>query len=743
MALSPYQITIYTKEDNPYNVVPNAPIEIKARLANGTSGGLSTIYEDSAGTIPITQSGATADANGQFVFYAAAAEYNAIYQSQTVPVDTGLTPSTLQAPLSAALINDLSQTYEFATVAAYKAFATAFPVGKVIRLLDRGASFTVISGTGTATGYKIIASTQVSQSIDLIIKSIVTASHFGSTRDSLQSAVDYYSSQSDLESLTVDGIDYGASATAVSIGGTGKNVIFESPTFGFDVEFYRCLSCNYLGHFTTSGDVRNIGLLKSTMPSFDCNFWYLQNYAGWGGVNFATFGTINATSGQVRQAANTGAISSINEVKIDGLYCQNAGDLITPNIWGTTSVNFWIRGGVSNVVGAPVYTEDGTDGALTGLDKWENAITTSPFIIIHGDMSYGDDALETWGIKQESDRPIVLLSDFIEGHNHTTEGNVIRFNAEDRNGTAFNVSGDFDVVTNLSNTQKWGNYKVATQPIYDNYEFKKGLDGVALTFGGTGGGFLPIAGVPAATQSTGDNFIKLVNTGEASGARMSYSFVAQKSGRMQVAIRGINTGQVTIKVGAAATQFALGYPQIDDGTTEAYSVASSNVVAGETIVVTVYTKALSTPDTGETAYITGFGVFYGSHAPTLYQQDLDYDAYEVPAPNGVVTDLFTIADGSFKSNFRHVTVFTHNPVAGGGGEKIVLEIGLASGSSAAAVTVTEVSRTAVNGVGGTSDDSGTLAISTNIVGTSYTVRGTLSGPVSVNVASRVGIPEQA
>ncbi len=39
------------------------------------------------------------------------------------------------------LINNLSQTYEFATVAAYKAFATAFPVGKVVHLLDRNAKF--------------------------------------------------------------------------------------------------------------------------------------------------------------------------------------------------------------------------------------------------------------------------------------------------------------------------------------------------------------------------------------------------------------------------------------------------------------------------------------------------------------------------------------------------------------------------------------------------------------------------
>lgn len=66
------------------------------------------------------------------------------------------------------LINDLSQAYEFATVALYKAFATEFPVGKTIKLLDRDAEFTVIVGTGTANDLNIIASTSVSQSIDII-----------------------------------------------------------------------------------------------------------------------------------------------------------------------------------------------------------------------------------------------------------------------------------------------------------------------------------------------------------------------------------------------------------------------------------------------------------------------------------------------------------------------------------------------------------------------------------------------
>lgn len=79
----------------------------------------------------------------------------------------------------ASLIDDLSQAYEFQTVALYKAFNSEFPVGKIIHLLDRNAKFTVISGTGTATGNKIIASDQVSQSIDLIVGMVAHPEQWG------------------------------------------------------------------------------------------------------------------------------------------------------------------------------------------------------------------------------------------------------------------------------------------------------------------------------------------------------------------------------------------------------------------------------------------------------------------------------------------------------------------------------------------------------------------------------------
>lgn len=67
-------------------------------------------------------------------------------------------------------VGNLSQSYIFDTVAAFKASLIEFPDGKVIHLTDRGADFTKLTGTGTANGFDIIASTGVNQSVTLTIE---------------------------------------------------------------------------------------------------------------------------------------------------------------------------------------------------------------------------------------------------------------------------------------------------------------------------------------------------------------------------------------------------------------------------------------------------------------------------------------------------------------------------------------------------------------------------------------------
>ena len=80
------------------------------------------------------------------------------------------------------LVNDLSQAYIFDTVADYEASTIVFPVGKLIHLKDRGADFTVISGTGTGNGMDIITNNSVSQSIKYIFKGTVNINHFGAVK---------------------------------------------------------------------------------------------------------------------------------------------------------------------------------------------------------------------------------------------------------------------------------------------------------------------------------------------------------------------------------------------------------------------------------------------------------------------------------------------------------------------------------------------------------------------------------
>jgi hypothetical protein len=173
---------------------------------------------------------------------------------------------------------------------------------------------------------------------------------------------------------------------------------------------------------------------------------------------------------------------------------------------------------------------------------------------------------------------------------------------------------------------------------------------------------------------------------------------------------------------------------------DGYSSFTFNASAGDVIQLALDGDATCDADIHFLSLTPGAGV---------------YDAVEVldivgnfasgSMTNGVAEDLLTFNIGTYSNQFFNVEVFHRNvDVASGGGEKIVLQVGIATGGSSAAVTVTEVSRTAVNGVGGTSDDAGTVAISTTISGVAVTLVGTLSGtPTDANWKVRYGSGEGA
>jgi len=117
------------------------------------------------------------------------AEADANNTANAIRLADNILGALTDSAIDTLLINDLSQAYEFATVAEYKAFATAFPVGKVINILERKASFTVISGVGSGVAYpyNIVSSDQVLQSISLITKGTMLLSQLGTFSDGITS----------------------------------------------------------------------------------------------------------------------------------------------------------------------------------------------------------------------------------------------------------------------------------------------------------------------------------------------------------------------------------------------------------------------------------------------------------------------------------------------------------------------------------------------------------------------------
>ena len=116
---------------------------------------------------------ATSDNFGNYFFKIATGTYDMIFQEGTA--NEVIEPAQAIGQ-TAELINDLSQAYEFPTVAEYKASTITFPIGKVINTIEfstgngGGASYTIIA-SGTENGFNIIKNTTLSQSIDLTIKS--------------------------------------------------------------------------------------------------------------------------------------------------------------------------------------------------------------------------------------------------------------------------------------------------------------------------------------------------------------------------------------------------------------------------------------------------------------------------------------------------------------------------------------------------------------------------------------------
>jgi len=182
--LSAFTVTIITKTDSPDNVLPNAPLEIRNRLANGTSGTLASIFSDAAGAFPITQTGATTDSLGQFTFYASPAPYNAVFDNNGTPVisaiDVGLTTVSFASAIDrlnpatvAIMIDDIALDIgDIATTQGYLASGDGGDNKYEI----------VASGTGAADGGRFINLT-THQAKGLFPTGIKNNKQFGTAAD--------------------------------------------------------------------------------------------------------------------------------------------------------------------------------------------------------------------------------------------------------------------------------------------------------------------------------------------------------------------------------------------------------------------------------------------------------------------------------------------------------------------------------------------------------------------------------
>lgn len=104
------------------------------------------------------------------------------------------------------------------------------------------------------------------------------------------------------------------------------------------------------------------------------------------------------------------------------------------------------------------------------------------------------------------------------------------------------------------------------------------------------------------------------------------------------------------------------------------------------------------------------------------------DIYRGSLVSGVPSDILTINVGTLrKGQMYEIGLYSQNQVAAGGGELVKYLLAVCSGGSSMSFTLSEVTRVSVNGVGGASDDSGTITLSGSASGVSLTLSATITG----------------
>lgn len=197
------------------------------------------------------------------------------------------------------------------------------------------------------------------------------------------------------------------------------------------------------------------------------------------------------------------------------------------------------------------------------------------------------------------------------------------------------------------------------------------------------------------------------------------------------------TGKGTTLGAIAVTNLTQGTPvTYTSSAPNGYSSYTFHANEGDVMQFLFDGDASADVDVLECSVTAGAGVY--SAIPNKVINPYEEEVTNLVA-NGSTVDMLTVNEAGYQMNFYDVEVQTKTPVTGGGGELILVTLGVVSGGTGVNVTITERSRTSSNGLGGTSDDAGTVTLGVTTSGRDWTLTATLSGnPASSNVTVKRG-----
>lgn len=328
-------------------------------------------------------------AGQEFTAYNQYMNYNGVpykpKRSVVLPYTVGVIPDANNVePFEAGLsdkdiINDLSQSYVFSTVAEYKAFVTEFPIGKTIKLLDRLAEFAVISGAGAANDLDVIASDQVSQSINLKAGGVYIASQLGAKHDSTDSSavLNYIMTKSN---YVIDGAYSVGSSLIVQNATKGE---MRGATLTALSNTFDLLTGVGKSKFSMTGDLEIVGIDKTTSIHKGINFFDCFDYDMSCNPDVSEFetgifcdGTTIAASlldgHRGRQGRWTNPTSHNNQIGIQTLRRAEYTLWSSPQVTQNTAVG-WINSAGNTNVGGAGNIQDNQNGVLLQEDGTTNA----------------------------------------------------------------------------------------------------------------------------------------------------------------------------------------------------------------------------------------------------------------------------------------------------------------------------------------------------------------------------------